>query len=139
MNAHGYNPIRWDCNQLGCFNVYARPKVEQFAHLFGGKCSMGDIDYEIERNGYYLRVEWKQQPTDIPRGQASLFSDLVRVSRQKFTVLCVAGDACTMQVTHAMRWRVDGSHRWHVRDRQWLELFFTRWELWAMRQRRWRG
>lgn len=138
MTDNGYNPIRWNCEQQGCFNTYARPKVEQFAHLFGGRCSMGDIDYEIERNGYYLRMEWKKYPTHIPAGQAIVFDDLVRVPRRKFTVLCLAGDACTMEVTHGMRWRADTMPLWYPRDRAWRDEFFRRWERWAMKQPRWR-
>ena len=32
--VYGYNPLRWDCEKSGCFNIKCRPKLEQFAGVF---------------------------------------------------------------------------------------------------------
>ena len=32
--GRGYNPMRWDCERDGCFNVLRRPKIEVFADCF---------------------------------------------------------------------------------------------------------
>jgi hypothetical protein len=136
MNAPGYNPMRWKCEALGCFNVVARPKVELFADCFPGKCSLGDIDYEEELNGFHLRMEWKQFATQIPPGQRIAFDSLISIPNLKFTVLCVAGDAHRMTVTHAMHYTGRNSV-WIARDFGWVRTFLARWALWAMKQERW--
>src|SRR5262245_51256378 len=97
--ADGFNPMRWKCSQLGCFNDRARPKVGRLARLCAGKCAMGGIGYEVELNGYHLRLEWKAGPTRVLPGQALLFKSLLEVPHFKNTVLCVAGDPQTMVVT----------------------------------------
>ena len=40
MEANGYNPLRWDCERQGCFNLKRRPKIEVFADCFPGRISL---------------------------------------------------------------------------------------------------
>jgi hypothetical protein len=133
---NGYNPMRWKCAESGCFNLHARPKVEIFARLFPRRCSMGDIDYEVELNGYFLRVEFKRFPGKIPDGQRILFDNLLTIPRKKFTVLCVALDARTMQVSHVMLYTGPQSE-WMRRDLAWLEEYFDWWQAKAVGAPRW--
>jgi hypothetical protein len=49
--ANGYNPMRWNCEKDGCFNVKCRPKIEQFADCFPGRIAVSDIDGIVEING----------------------------------------------------------------------------------------
>lgn len=136
----GYNPMRWKCRTLGCFNDKARPKVEIFARLFPGRCAMGDIDYEVELNGYHLRMEWKAVPTRLLTGQALLFRSLLEVPKSKNTVVLAAGDPELMHVTHAVLLRSVAQLRameWQERDLGWLELLLSRWALWATGRDRW--
>jgi hypothetical protein len=94
----GWNPMRWDCEKRGCFNVYMRPKIEVFADCFPGKISGGDVDMLTEINGFFVLLERKSPsaPDDLPTGQ--------RISFQRFTrlpgnvVFVVWGDAKTMEV-----------------------------------------
>ena len=37
IRADGYNPLRWDCERQGCFNLKRRPKIEVFADCFPGR------------------------------------------------------------------------------------------------------
>ena len=49
----GYNPMRWDCEKSGCFNVKCRPKIEVFAECFPGRINFGDMDGRVELGGYF--------------------------------------------------------------------------------------
>jgi hypothetical protein len=97
-NANGYNPLRWDCKIRGCFNLIKRPKIERFCGAFPGKINFGDCDGMVEVNGRILILEWKEAPMRMPMGQSIMYG---RITIGYFvTVLCVAGDAETMRVTH---------------------------------------
>jgi len=103
---------------------------------------MGDIDWEVELNGYHIRMEWKSEPTDIPKGQLLTFVSMLEVPNWKNTVICVAGDPLLMRVTHTMLFRELRDIRcaqWVSHDLVWLEELFTRWALWARRRPRWRA
>lgn len=108
MSTRGYNPMRWDCEKNGCFNQKKRPKIELFADCFPGSISFGDVDAEVELNGYGLRMEWKCHAGDIPSGQRIMYQ------RKTFfgidAVVCVHGDAESMTVEH-FGWFVLGEWR----------------------------
>ena len=57
--AKGYNPLRWDCEKRGCFNIKRRPKIEVFHKCFPGNINFGDVDGIVEINGRGLMLEWK--------------------------------------------------------------------------------
>ena len=113
MSENGYNPMRWDCNKQGCFNKKRRPKIEVFADCLPGKIAFTDIDGITEVNGRALVLECKTDPTPIPRGQAIMWHRLTKTGL--LTVLCLAGDAETMDVTHC-KWCYKG-----VWDTTWAE------------------
>lgn len=52
--ANGYNPLRWDCERRGCFNLKRRPKIEVFAECFPGRINFGDVDGIVEIGGNAL-------------------------------------------------------------------------------------
>jgi len=54
ISANGYNPLRWDCQKRGCFNLKRRPKIEIFAECFPGRINFGDVDGIVEINGNAL-------------------------------------------------------------------------------------
>jgi hypothetical protein len=98
MSALGYNPLRWDCDKNGCFNVKRRPKIETFAECFPRKCNFGDVDGIVEIEGRGLVLEWKGEPMALPVGQSIMWKRLTK--DRTITLLCVAGDPQTMDVTH---------------------------------------
>jgi metallo-beta-lactamase family protein len=56
---NGFNPMRWDCAEQGCFNHKKRPKIELFADCLPGRIAFSDIDAIAEINGNLLLLEWK--------------------------------------------------------------------------------
>jgi len=94
----GYNPMRWDCEKRGCFNLKQRPKIEEFAACFPGNINFGDLDGIVEINSMGLILEWKGAPMDLPMGQRIMYDRLT--VGQRMTTICVAGDPETMDVTH---------------------------------------
>lgn len=135
MTAHS-NPMRWKCGQLGCYNVHARPKIEVFADCFPGRICMGDIDGLVEVNGRFLLLEWKHAPEPIPTGQRITYDAFVSLPNHLVTVLCVAGNATTMEVTHAMSYRP--GRLWRRASLLACKRFMVLWAEWAVKQQRWR-
>ena len=107
----GSNPMRWDCQDgVNCYNHKARPKIEVFGECFGNGITFGDVDGIVEVSGHFLLLEWKHRATNIPTGQSRMYCMMTREPR--FTVLCVAGSAETMVVTHAQVFRGGSSGGW---------------------------
>ena len=98
VNTNGYNPIRWNCEKDGCFNIKRRPKIEQFADCFPGRINFGDIDGLVEMNHKGLFLEWKGYVGSLPKGQQITHERLTADGR--LSTLCVVGDAETMECTH---------------------------------------
>ena len=98
MACDGYNPLRWDCDKRGCFNKLRRPKIEMFHDCFPGRISFGDVDGIVEVKGKALMLEWKSEMMPLPTGQQIMYSRITK--GKKITVICVVGDAETMNVTH---------------------------------------
>jgi hypothetical protein len=96
MAANGYNPLRWDCERQGCFNLKRRPKIEIFANCFPGRISFGDVDGIVEVGGNALLLEWKSEARELPTGQRLLYQRLTRSG--PVSVMIVVGDAETMHV-----------------------------------------
>jgi len=130
------NPLLWSCPQSGCYNDLARPKIEVFADCFPGKICMSDIDGTVVINGYTFILEWKRYPVKISKGQSIMYTNWTRIPGRLFTVLCVAGSARTMQVTHAMHY-TGGQCVWQPRDLSWCKEFVRRWCAWAFEQPLW--
>jgi hypothetical protein len=95
VEPNGYNPMGWNCQKDGCFNLKKRPKIELFAECFPGKINFGDVDGIVEINGKALMLEWKSNQGRIPVGQKIMYE---RITKNKIlTVLCVIGNAETME------------------------------------------
>lgn len=107
MSDNGYNPLGWDCSTSGCFNVKKRPKIEQFHDCLPGRISFGDVDGIVEINGYVLMLEFKPAPDTLQMGQKIMYERLS--TSPQFSVLCLAGDAETMEITHGLVY--DHAHR----------------------------
>ena len=101
MNPPGYNPLRWKCAVDGCFNEVQRPKIEMFSGCFPGKINFGDVDSQVEVNGFFAQLEWKGVGIPLREAQyiaLTRFSRLARAGIQGNAVFFVNGDAATMNV-----------------------------------------
>lgn len=127
--------MRWKCGERGCFNKKKRPKIEQFCECFPGAISLSDIDGVVEINGKFLILEWKEDAKELPLGQKIMFGWWAAAEDRMFTVICVAGNAETMEVTHAMHYTGPDS-TWMVKDFDWVWRFMKRWSEWACKQKR---
>lgn len=125
----GYNPMRWDCKVRGCFNAKQRPKIEQFHDCFPGKISFGDVDAIVEINGYGLMLEWKSAPMAIAGGQRIMHERLT--SGRILSVICVAGNAETMEITHKGVFYDGKWHGWEECNFNRLKQSIKRWADWA--------
>ena len=126
MSEHGRNPMLWDCSKRGCFNEKRRPKIEVFAECLPGKIAFSDVDGITEFNGRALVIEWKGNPTALPLGQCLMWKRLTKTG--DITVLCIAGDAETMDISH-VRWCYEGvwdSH-WQTADMQHVKDMISEW------------
>lgn len=95
----GYNPLRWKCDERGCFNIKQRPKIEIFAECLPGRIAFSDVDATVEVNGSFLFLEFKGgEPRDIPTGQRIYFERLTRLS-SRITAVVVCCDAETMNAS----------------------------------------
>jgi hypothetical protein len=139
-NTPGYNPMRWCCQEKGCFNDLLRPKLEIFADCFPGKRTLGDIDgwCSIDNNwnnvaGHDILLEWKSKVCDIPLGQELSYR---RLSRYKdFTIFVVAGQAKTMrveavQIYYSTLYK-NGIRTWFKTDITDLKKRIRDWVAWA--------
>ncbi len=127
--ANGFNPMRYDCEKSGCFNHKRRPKIEVFSDCFPGKISFGDVDAEVEINGYSLRLEWKSHTGDLPRGQSIMFERKTRYGID--TVICVCGDAETMAVSQIGMFWQGRWNGWQNADLEHLKQRIEGWATWA--------
>lgn len=97
----GYNPLRWNCNERGCFNTLKRPKIELLAEALPKRMAFSDIDAITEYRGHFLMMEWKSYKGAIPTGQRIMFERLT-VPKRDTTVFVVVGNAETMEVTNCL-------------------------------------
>jgi len=136
MNAKplGWNPLRWECERDGCFNKLKRPKIEQFAECFPGKINFSDVDGIVEISGNALLMEWKPDVIEFSKGQRIMYERLT-VGR-RFSVLCIAGNAETMIVSHQSGF-VDGRFRqWKPATLGGVKTAIRGWVIWARKHPR---
>lgn len=128
MSGNGYNPITWDCERQGCFNVVAKPKIEVFAECFPGKIAMTDIDGLVEVGGHFMLLEWKRLDWsgELPTGQRILFERLTRHTGIK--VVIVQGDPETMFTSRCLVFEGGFPGAWQEID---LETLKRRMKAWA--------
>ena len=97
---NGYNPMRWKCEDAGCFNLKKRPKIEVFADCFPGRIAFSDVDATVEVNGRFLFLEFKEgEPRDIPTGQRIYLQRLTLLHRY-IQAIIVSANSETMDVSH---------------------------------------
>ena len=93
--GNGFNPMLWNCDRQGCFNLKKRPKIEMFADCLPGRIAFSDIDAVTEICGNLLFLEWKEHQ-GICKGQEILFKQMTRLGSA--SVLIVEGNAELMTV-----------------------------------------
>lgn len=96
MTPRGFNPLRWNCQERGCFNIKKRPKIELFADCFPGAIGMGDVDGIVELNSHFLLLEWKEA-LPVRAGQRIMYQNMTR--DRNFHVFVVIGNPESMQVS----------------------------------------
>ena len=129
--GNGHNPMRWNCDKRGCFNVKRRPKIEMFHDCFPGKISFGDVDAIVEINGKGLMLEWKSDTTDLPMGQQIMYRRLTKT--EQLTVIILCGNAETMEINY-MGWVFAGKYVEPVRETaEGAKKSIDDWVHWAQR------
>ena len=88
----GYNPLRWNCAERGCFNTLKRPKIEVFAEALPKRMAFSDVDAITEYRGHFLMMEWKSYRGDIPTGQRIMFERLTVPKRDTTVFVGFVGD-----------------------------------------------
>ena len=134
MTPAGYNPLRWRCEEKGCFNVKSRPKIEIFAKCLPGKCAFGDVDAMAEINGNFLLLEFKSgEPRELSIGQRLTFERLTKLS-DKIRVVVVCANSETMEVRAVqLIWR-GKIYPWEIATTESLQERISRWSQRAERQ-----
>lgn len=92
----GFNPMRWDCERDGCFNLKRRPKIEAFADCFPGRINFGDVDGLVEFGGNFCLLEWKGAGGRLRDGQRRSYETFTKGNGN--IVFVVYGNAETMKV-----------------------------------------
>lgn len=94
----GFNPMRWRCDERGCYNDLQRPRIEVFADCLPRRLAFTDIDATVEVGGRFLFLEFKGgEPRELPTGQRIYLERLTSL-HQKITAVVVCGNAKTMDV-----------------------------------------
>ena len=129
MNAaNGFNPLRWKCDERGCFNEKRRFRIEVFAGCLPGKIAMSDVDATTEVNGRFLFLEFKSGDLrDLPTGQKIYFERLTRLSK-RITACVVAADAETTSVRAVRVIRQGRIGAWEICNLASLQARIRRWQ-----------
>ena len=124
---NGFNPMRWNCKEDGCYNIHQRPKIEVFADCFPGLINFGDIDQQIvEINGRALITEYKHPKAIFPTGQRIMYERLSKTWVIYVATLTIT-DAIKMDVS-AMGWYIGGKFNgWKAMDLDGAREKFRRW------------
>jgi len=125
--SNGYNPLRWNCEAEGCYNVKQRPKIEVFAECFSGRINFGDLDAAIvEVNSRALLMEWKGAAGEIPTGQHLTYQNLSRTGL--LVAAIIVGNAETMHITHCGFYIGGTFTGWQKSSLEQVKEIFRRWE-----------
>jgi len=127
-DACGTNPMLWDCQRRGCFNVHKRPKIEVFAECLPGRIAFSDVDGIVEINGNLLVLEWKNRP-HIPTGQRLLYERWT--ANGPTAVILVVGDARDMTVEEIAYVSGGEIAPWRDMDLAGLKEVIRDWAEWA--------
>jgi hypothetical protein len=127
---NGYNPMRWDCEKDGCFNIKKRPKIEMFADCFPGRINFGDVDGIVEINGKGLMLEWKEQVgIGLPTGQRIMYERLT--GGGLLTALIVIGNPQSMECKKYCFFYCGKQSGWKDANLNEIKLKIKNWVLWA--------
>lgn len=132
--ACGKNPMRWDCEVQGCFNLKRRPKIEEFAECLPGKIAFSDVDGITEVNNHFLLLEWKGHQGALPIGQSIMFERMTRGLHGRFAVLVVSGDAEAMGVEGICPIWNGTSQGFEPASLEDAKEYIRRWARWARRK-----
>ena len=126
----GYNPLRWDCEKRGCFNIKRRPKIEIFSDCFPGRINFGDVDGIVEINGFALMLEWKTSAAnELPKGQQIMYERITQT--RKVAVIVIIGDAETMECKKYCLFFNGKQNKWAVADINQTKERIKKWAIWA--------
>jgi hypothetical protein len=131
----GCNPMRYDCERQGCFNVKRRPKIEHFAASLPGRIAFSDVDAITEVNGHFLLLEWKGHQGDLPTGQRIMFERMTALASGRFVVLVIVGDPETMVITSSALIYAGRNHGFTPSSLNDVKERIQRWAAWARRPR----
>ena len=127
------NPLRWDCERRGCFNVKKRPKIEQFAECLPGAIAMGDVDGIVEIKGRVLLLEWKEA-LPVSTGQRILYERMT--ANLAVHVLVVIGDPETMATSMYAIFNAGRMTKWRSGTLDDVKGVIRRWAAFADQQPR---
>ena len=128
--AKGYNPMRWDCEKQGCFNIKRRPKIEVFSECFPGRINFGDVDGIVEINGSALMLEWKTSiGGSLPKGQQIMYERITK--NGMLTVVLIIGNAETMLCEKYSLFFKGKQTDWINADLEKIKCRIKQWVQWA--------
>jgi len=143
--------MRHNCKAQGCWNDLHRPRLELLKKCFGGldtKIKPQDIDGSVERNGYFLFLEFKgdrdlfenkgRGKTALDRYHEAMTSQVrvvhtrpLTLSSPTTTSVYVVGDAKTMAIKQ-IKVIYDGKHYpWEECDLYGLRRICWEWYEWT--------
>lgn len=126
--TQGFNPLRWQCERDGCFNIKRRPKIEVFADCFPRRINFGDVDGLVELSGFFCLLEWKGSGGQIKTGQRMSFVTLTKIVGN--IVFVVEGDAGTMDVKrYCIFWR-GKQQKWVCASLTDVQVRIKKWASW---------
>ena len=130
MASDGFNPLRWKCENSGCFNEKKRAKIEIFAKCFPGRIAMSDVDATVEINGHFLFVEFKDgRSMDVPSGQRIYFERITAISPKIVAVIAHMDiEAMSCRAIKVIKLGVTGA--WEICT---TETLIERMDAWAKR------
>lgn len=127
MSGNGYNPLLWNCQEKGCFNIKKRAKIEVFAEDLPNRIGLSDIDACVEINHCFLFLEFKPVGmTTIPTGQKLMFQRLTALS-ERITVIVICGNAETMEIASMCFIERGSISDWERTDLSSLKGTISRW------------
>lgn len=137
MSINGFNPLRHDCSQSGCFNKVRRPKIEQFCDCFGGDNNFGDIDGMVEKKGRICILEWKGPGGSLAAGQIIAYEHITLSPDGKPNgniVFVVDGNPQTMEVIRYSIFYGGKQFEWVESDLSGVKARMKAWDIFTSKQ-----
>lgn len=125
-----FTKFGYNCTAQGCFNQKKRLDFGHFYDCFPGKNSLTDIDGTIDINGRFLFLEMKDGTKEVGIAQSIYFQRLTALS-DRITVICINGDAETMDILRTKIIFHGTIGEWEECDLAQLKAIITDWANWA--------